>query len=58
MNGMKRGFFFPNLSSESLVSAFAEQKLDDGVVILLSSHIQWCEAILRLCVHRRPSLNQ
>lgn len=49
---------FSYLRRETLIGSIVEQELDDLVVILLCSHIQRSESILRLDVDRGTVLNK
>lgn len=46
------------LRRETLIGSIVEQELDDLIVILLCSHVQRSESILRLDVDRGPVLNK
>ena len=46
------------LSGETLVGVVCEEVPDDGVVVLLSSHVHGREPILALQVHTRVVLDQ
>lgn len=39
------------LGGQTLVGAVGKQQTNDGIVIFLSGHVQWREAILRLSIY-------
>lgn len=50
--------FYTNLGGQRLIRTLTEEVLDHRVMILLGSHVQRGEPILRLCIHRSTSLYQ
>lgn len=50
--------FHTHLCGQSLVSAFAQQVLDDAVVVLLRRHVERREAVETLHVHDCGTLHQ
>lgn len=47
-----------NLRGQSLVGAFAQQVLDDAIVVLLRRHVEGREAVETLHVHHCSTLHQ